>query len=998
MKAVIRLIACLLLCLCAVSALADVEGDFVYSIFDGAAEITDYTGSASKLTIPSKLGGAPVTEIQYNAFRDCVSLTSVVVPEGVTSVGEWAFGGCVNLAEIDLPDSLTSLGAAAFYECASLVSVEIPAGVKQIGNSLFQYCAALTSVKIPVGITKVGDYAFNGCEKLVSADLPEGVKEIGEYAFASCGSLASVNLPQTLTKIGPWAFSGCRSLAAADVPDGVTALGEGVFYDCASLAQLELPSALTEIGDSAFAGCAGLSLVVLPDSLLSMGAYAFNECAALTEINLPAGMTNIGEYALSGCKSLVSVVIPDAVKDIPGNLLSYCSALTSVTFPGGMTSIGSGVFTGCSKLEKVYVAAIEDWLNVEFKNQYANPMLHADKLYVGGELLTHAVVPEGKTSLESRFRNCSSLVSIEIPGSVTSIGNYEFSGCASLKTIVIPRGVSGIGNRAFEGCESLVSVSIPDSVTSIGEAAFRYCESLSMVSIPAGVKNLSKRIFSGCTALVSVDLKNGLVSIGDEAFIDCTVLNTLYLPEGLETIGTNAFENCGLYSLTIPTTVTAITRPLVESCDNLISVIMPKELVEIVDDAFPDYVTKIYCYKGSAADEWAQRTGREPVYLDEYDIEQDLELIAPGMGEGAYVYDSVFEVGRPLAWKKGYSVSPQPAGKTYTFSCVSSDPSIALVNGDYVEFLKDGKATLTVSVNELPELSVTVPIDVYYPVESFEFPGTIFMPQGSGYQGYEVTSVTPENANPYFVAQASSGQFYLFNKSAEELHHSVWLWPDRNLGKQTMRAYPCSFNYYEHYVEWDKEPYEQFDLVTYKTVNSIAAEAPDGALEIGERYLPGIVVKVDDQPYVQVPESYTLKSSDTGVVRVMEGGRLLALAPGKATIEATTFAGNKVAKFNVTVADVTSLELPANLTEIRAEAFAGMAAGGVEIPGGCLTVGSRAFADCPNLRRVVFPASVTEIAEDVFEGCSEHFLIVAPEGSYAAEFAAAHGYAVLYAE
>ena len=450
--------------------------------------------SLSSITIPNS-----VTSIGGDAFRDCISLPSITIPNSVTSIGSDAFSGCSGLNSVHISD-IAAWCKIAFgnnvanplsrvhnlYLNGTLVTdLIIPDGVTSIGNYAFSYCSSLTSVTIPNSVTSIGDYAFYNCSGLTSVTIPNGVTSIGNYAFYNCSSLTSIDIPNSVTSIGERAFSGCKSLTFATIGNRVTSIEEYTFYNCSSLTYVTIGNSVTSIRQYAFSGCSGLTSIMIPNSVISIGSYAFSSCSSLTSATIGNSVTSIGERAFSGCssltsatignsvtsigkgafsgcKSLTSLEIPNSVISIGNEAFKNCSNLTSVIIPSSVTSIGNSVFSGCSSLTSVHISDIAAWCKIAFSDSYANPLRYAYNLYLNGTLVANLIIPDG----------------------VTRIGDYAFYGC-SLTSVTIPNSVTNIESNAFNSCGSLTSAMIGNSVTSIGGSAFSNCSSLSSITCQA---------------------------------------------------------------------------------------------------------------------------------------------------------------------------------------------------------------------------------------------------------------------------------------------------------------------------------------------------------------------------------------------------------------------------------------------------------------------------------------------------------------------------------
>ena len=189
------------------------------------------------LEVPRELSGAySVKEgtriICDNAFTWCRSLSDIVIPNSVTSIGFGAFFNCSSLSNIVIPDSVTSIGGAAFFTCGSLSSIVIPDSVTSIGHNVFQGCSSLSEIVIPDSVTSIGNSAFSGCSSLSKIVIPTSVTSIGDWTFSGCSSLSEVVIPSSVTSIGGFAFKDCGSLSTIVIPSSVTSIGDWTFNGC----------------------------------------------------------------------------------------------------------------------------------------------------------------------------------------------------------------------------------------------------------------------------------------------------------------------------------------------------------------------------------------------------------------------------------------------------------------------------------------------------------------------------------------------------------------------------------------------------------------------------------------------------------------------------------------------------------------------------------------------------------------------------------------------
>ena len=340
------LVAALCLFAFPTKANAATSGYYTYEVSNGKATITDCaTYVSGDITIPSSLGGYPVTGIGDRAFEYCTRLTGVTIPDSVTSIGDYAFDFGVNLTYVNIGNGVTSIGVAAFSGGINLTNVTIGNSVTSIGDYTFSSCQELTSVTMGNSVTSIGNYAFSGCYKLTNVTLPDSLISIGTFAFSGCDSLTSMTIPDSVTSVGQLAFASCEGLSSVTIGNSVTSIDYGVFEACDGLTSVTIGNSVASIGQAAFSNCTRLTSVTIPKSVTDIAFSAFDRCDNLKEVYYTGSQTQWYHIVVGPWNApLESVTIYyNAFPDVKSNAW-YFRAVNFAVENGYFSGNGDGTF------------------------------------------------------------------------------------------------------------------------------------------------------------------------------------------------------------------------------------------------------------------------------------------------------------------------------------------------------------------------------------------------------------------------------------------------------------------------------------------------------------------------------------------------------------------------------------------------------------------------------------------------------------------------------
>ena len=450
------------------------------------------SGQDKEIVIPNDIDGKKVSSIGELVFSNQNKLKSITLPEGLIKICDSAFTNCTSLESITMPNSLESIGYGVFESCVSLSSVNLNEGLNEIDANAFANCTALTQIDLPDSLASMGSQVFAGCHNLIDLDA----------------------LKPTVNYVDNWIVYAHDLSGEIIIEDGTVGIADNAFFD-ERITSIKLPNSLKYIGFEAFRENIDLESIHFEKNIKTIGGKAFYGCEKLNKVYIadetPWYSVNIGEDGTPfkfaeevyyGDQLFEEVSIPEGTEEIGDNAFNSLYTLKEIDIPSSLNKIGINAFMNVPQLSKVSVDSLESWCNIQFENEYSNP-LDNSLLYIGNEVAYSVEIPASINELKPYvFSKYDGLTTIKLNDKITKISDYAFYGCKNLISINI-NNVKEIGDYSFYGT-AFTGIGISDSVERIGDYAFAYCNNVERVIIGSNVNYIGSYAFYGLEKISSI--------------------------------------------------------------------------------------------------------------------------------------------------------------------------------------------------------------------------------------------------------------------------------------------------------------------------------------------------------------------------------------------------------------------------------------------------------------------------------------------------------------
>ncbi len=720
----------------------------------------------------------PVLSLAPRSKASSLKSNQIIIPPKVTYIPTTCFQSCTGITSVSMA-SVKDIGDKAFNNCRSLTSVTVPNAVSTIKSGVFQDCAGLKTVVYSKNLQEIKESAFKGCSSLTSARpsdqkamkntimLPASCEAVQKFGFEDCSSFKYLNIlsktKSKLATLGEKAFANCTSLEGSTLdgtssqelsfPSKVEVIHPRLFYKCNSLKTVKFEGKVTSIGESTFEECSSLTKVTINDTVKQIGANAFKNCTSLK--NLPVttkgkvAMTLVSEIkdgTFQGCKALKTADLSAAknISSVGSHAFEDCAALTKVILPNAsnLTNLGESAFNKCTALNLVTISATAT------NSRLPSSIVSVGKTAFANTALKNMTIVKPKNKDfqniigEGAFTDCKKLKSVDLSGSnLISLEKNLFANDELLTSVKLPTTLDTIGDSAFKNCVKLSTINsttkgtavIPKNVKTISNLAFADCHCIAKMTIPAATDNISMSAWNFSFTYTQDDLKKGVINPLKAIVIDSKNANyksingVMYskdgskllmypvmkqgknftVPSSVTEIGAGAFSsNNYIANVTIPTSVKTISSKAFNRCEGLRTVKYGNnKTVNFTYDAFSGLTGKpkvaFYASSGSTAQTYAESNSSYIAFVD----------------NNKMVSKITFEEGQMLficRTSGRYTLNPLLTTKngqktTDVLEFTSSNTDVALVDNEgNITPRKSGKAVVTVKTASGVSATITV--------------------------------------------------------------------------------------------------------------------------------------------------------------------------------------------------------------------------------------------------------------------------------------------------
>ena len=566
---------------------------------------------------------SPWSEYKYNIW-------SVIIEEGVTTIGSTAFRDHIYLQQCSLPSTLVSIGNEAFCFCFQLISVEIPAScVSIVGYGAFNTVPNVVTqneeLLLQSGARSINGYvegyfvyadsskkSLRACSSAVSGEieLDDAIERIEYNAFAQCTNITHIRFGSHLQYIGEWSLNGCTGLEILQFEEGLIEIADNAFGNCFGLREVYLPNSLTTLGNFSIGNCPYLRTIHLGTSLTTCGMQIFDSCQGLDTIFAFMSTPPILDNTAFGASDRAHVICYVPLQSL--SLYQQASVWSEMNLqPIDATEECNIAFGACGE-NLTWELDCEGVLTIEGTGDMWNYPEYSIPWYEYRDQINTVVVGSGLTKWsDNSFSGCnyitavhisdleawckikcynstydisplhndghlylngSEITELTIPNTVDSIGDWAFVQCSNITSVNVPEGVKYIGRGSFNNT-GITQISLPSSLTGIGWAVFLGCNNLKNITIPQNVTSIEDYTFRICLGLESVTIGDGVTDINSWAFSGCSNLKTVVYGRNVRRIGKIVFGDCtSLTSIDLPESVISIDEYAFYNCIGITSI------------------------------------------------------------------------------------------------------------------------------------------------------------------------------------------------------------------------------------------------------------------------------------------------------------------------------------------------------------------------------------------------------------------------------------------